>query len=90
MACASEAGGTLLYSTLSPITSDWCFFRIICIVVPKILEPSFCLEEHYVWRRCKNIDETIAATGNNSKPFTAVFDHLVVGNFNDAFKNYLQ
>jgi len=46
MVCASEAGDTLLYSTtVSPITSDWFFFHIICIIVPRILEPSFCLIE---------------------------------------------
>eukprot|EP00979_Chaetoceros_neogracilis_P007456 scaffold1572_cov238-Chaetoceros_neogracile.AAC.3 len=31
------------------------------------------------------MDETIAATGDNSRPFTAAFDHLVVGTFNDEF-----
>jgi hypothetical protein len=31
------------------------------------------------------MDETIAATGDNSKPFTAAFDHLLVGKFNDEF-----
>jgi len=32
------------------------------------------------------MDETMAATGDNSKLFTAAFDHLVVGNFNDDSK----
>jgi hypothetical protein len=36
------------------------------------------------------MNETIAATGDNSKLFMAASDHLVAGNFNDKFKNHFQ